>query len=258
MDIESNVFDTINWIFSTLSQVWAALTGLMVAGVVFLYPALNKRVEEDSSLKEVITTIKKSINFKLKFIILSCSGAIITDIVILVIADQLATVIANPQSNHFNALQIFIGIITIIFNVVALISLVHGVLRILDPEFEKKTINREGLKLSEKQEVKDEETKKRVKITDFQYLKLFKQFTTLLLTVANKEGIEGNFMSNMQLVDLLCKEDILPFDQKQSLHDVIKIGNFLNHGATIPVIPGSIVKTLTNAIDLLSRLKESE
>lgn len=257
MDLASNAFNTINWIFSTLAQVWAALAGLMVAGVVFLYPSLNKRVEKDASLKEVVSTIKKRINFNLKLIILSCAGAIISDVSILIIADQLAAIIADPKLYHFNVLQIFICIITVVFNSVALISLISGVLRILDPEFEKKTIDREGLKLSDKQEKEVKEKKKKVvKITDLQYLKLFNQFTALLLAVANKEGYNGKGMSNVQLVNLLCKEGIIPADARQSLHEVIKIGNFLAYGVNIPVIPGSVAKALADTIDLLNKKLE--
>jgi len=52
--------DTLYWILSTLPQVIGALTGLLVAGITFLFQSLDKEMEKDESSIPAIMEIKKT------------------------------------------------------------------------------------------------------------------------------------------------------------------------------------------------------
>ena len=144
--------DTVYWIFSTIPQVLAALVGLIVTGVLFYYPSLDKRVETTPEVKDIIDTIKKRLHRYVGFLLISSAVAIVLDILIMRYASFSVSVMTSedkficciPQSTSFW--------VSLLVNSVPIVALIVIMMEIMSPKFEDDTIEEERKKINRQQE----------------------------------------------------------------------------------------------------------
>ena len=93
------------WLFSAAAQSIAALVAFLMAGVALAFSMMDRLVDQDDSLYEVVQSLKKSQHQKLAALMVGTGVALIS---------SLAAVYANPwQSSFRDSIMIFAALIDI-------------------------------------------------------------------------------------------------------------------------------------------------
>lgn len=241
--------DTLYWILSTLPQVIGALTGLLVAGITFLFQSLDKEMEKDESSIPAIREIKKQIYTETKGLLVVSIFAILIDVVLLGITPWLSTELNNlPRIQCIE--WIIIGIlctVTIGFNLGSFILIYNILKRILNPEYQKIVNN-----LLAEKENKNFSTNDSVSPQEF--LDYFIKF---------ERKIRDFFPHSMQhnplrsLINQLVGENIISRDDVGRIQSIINKRNIFAHGGNIGRVDNATIDFLTKQIAKLDNKLQS-
>ena len=241
--------DTLYWILSTLPQVIGALTGLLVAGITFLFQSLDKEMEKDESSIPAIREIKKQIYTKTKDLLEVSIFAILIDVLLLGITPWLSTELNSlPRINCIE--RIIIGILCIVtigFNLGSFILLYNILKRILNPEYQKIVNN-----LLAEKENKNISTNDSVSPQEF--LDYFIKF---------ERKIRDFFPHSMQhnplrsLINQLVGENIISRDDVGRIQSIINKRNIFAHGGNIGRVDNATIDFLTKQIAKLDNKLQS-
>jgi len=158
--------DTLYWILSTLPQVIAALTGLLLTATTFVYQNLDKNEKDvvyDFSI-EIIEGVKKEIHKSTIRLLVVSIVAIIYDVVWLAftswISWQISAFAFLSSRCQFWIIVFWLALIGI--NTTSLLLLIMLLRQILDPEFKKKVV----VKMSKIEKAKNNEQTSKSKNDD--------------------------------------------------------------------------------------------
>lgn len=230
--------DTIYWIFSTLPQVIAALTGLLITGTTFIFPKLDHEVEKNDSWSDIIDRVKEKIYKNVKWLLLISLCAIVIDIVALSFEDWLTKCYddANLISHREFICYIIFWIIAISLNLASFVYLYRLLKKLINPSF--KIVARDELvKEINKQENQQEQsygTDENDKVSINEFWEKFLSFENIV-----KQYGYSNPRDKSKLYDIIKKIILingLPEEYLPYVEEMIRIKNVYAHGGKIEFI----------------------
>ena len=255
----SSSIDTVYWIYSSVPQVLAALVGLIVTGVLFYYPSLDKRVEANLEFKDIVDTVKKRLHRYVGFLLISTAVAIALDIVIMRYASQSASIMTSDTELIRCIPQSILFWVSLAINSIPILALIWVMMRIMAPGFEDITIERERQKIIIRQQkaienedrkeskdnrvevdgtetVKDSESTNSssphnghtVRITDKQFLEQYIRFEDLARKWTELQKLDRE-LPMRSIIDNLRHKNIISKDCFIHLIEATRIRNFILH-----------------------------
>lgn len=229
--------DTLYWILSTLPQVIGALTGLLIAGITFLFQSLDKEMEKDESSIPAIQEIKKRTYSQTISLLIVSISAILVDVILLGVTPWLSNKMDSLCWLNWDEI-----IITIIISVFA-IGLNLGSFAMLY-KILKHTLNPENLQkvntsLAEKEN-------KNIPINDSVSPQEFLDYFIKLERVIRDyfpHSMQRNPLRNM--INQLVGENIISRDDIGRIQSIINKRNIFAHGGDIGRVDNNIIQFIT-------------
>ena len=241
--------DTLYWILSTLPQVIGALTGLLVAGITFLFQSLDKEMEKDESSIPAIKEIKKQIYTETKSLLVVSISAILIDVLLLGITPWLSTELNSlPWINCIEWIFISIlCIVTIGLNLGSFTMLYNILKRILNPEYQNKVNN-----LLAEKENKNISTNDSVSAQEFldYFIKFERKIRDFFPHSLQRDPLQS-------LINQLVGENIISRDDVGRIQSIINKRNIFAHGGNIGRVDNNTIEFLTKQIAELDNKLQS-
>ncbi len=231
------------YLFSSASQVIAAIFGLIITGYIFLRNELDRKAEKDETLEEVISLLKSEY-----------FGSIIGISIITISSISLCFLVIVSETNLFSSIVSYLINLSVATILTALFIIVSFVVRILNPN----SIEIASNKL--RQNTTMDKANESGSLEDF--LKTFNEIdyilekygTTLLFAdVRDIESARRKRVPKTKLVNILFSEERIDGQLKNSLIDLISLRNSVVHGTDMFVS----VKDVELAKHLLERLEKA-
>jgi hypothetical protein len=231
------------YLFSSASQVIAAIYGLIITGYIFLRNELDRKADKDESYEEIVLILKNDY----------FSSILNISLVTFLSIGSCFLVIVDATSTNKTLLDIFINIsISVIFS--ELLLIISFVIQILNP----KNIEIASDKLRLKS-IKDEIGEKG-SLEDF--LKYYNRIEYILTkygtAISNPElrdyeSVKNKRIPYTKLVYFLFNDSRINLLLKNDLIDLISFRNSLIHGTNLFITKEYVEKSK----DILNRLKAS-
>jgi uncharacterized protein YutE (UPF0331/DUF86 family) len=231
----------IMYLFSTSSQVIAAIYGLTLTGFIFFRNELNREEFEDETLAEAVETLKERY-FVLLVFITSLVG------LTLLLANLEISYEASGEA-RFNTLIINAGQSAFL---TGLVAIAYFVFDVISP----KRIERASKTLQSKV---DPSVEGQTKGSLEEFLKNYNQIEVLLkdagkayqdVGVSSYERRYPKHLSNSRLVEILARNQRIDKLLFHKLRELITLRNSIIHGAE-PVVSQAIVETSSDALQKL-------
>ena len=231
------------YLFSSASQVIAAIYGLIITGYIFLRNELDRKADKDDSYEEIVSILKN--DYFTSIISISFVTLLSIALCFLVIAD----------TTHLNRglldVLINISVATILTDLILIISFV---IKILNPKSIEIASDRLRLKTS------IDETGEKGSIEDFltnynQIEYILAKYGTAIVNpeLTDYESVKRKRIANTKLVYILFKDERIDSLLKDDLINLISFRNSLIHGTNLFITK----KYVEMSKDILDRLKES-
>lgn len=231
------------YLFSSASQVIAAIFGLIITGYIFLRNELDRKADKDETLEEVVLLLKSEYFG-------SIIGISITTIVSIVFC-FLVIVAETNQFSMFVSLLINISVSTIMTALFIIISFVITILNPNSIEIASNKLRENTTKDKGNESGSLEEFLKNFNQIDYI---LEKYGTTLLFTNVNDyESARRKRVAKTKLAYILFNEGKIDLDLKNNLIELISLRNSLVHGTDLFVS----TRDVQLSEELLSRLKNT-
>ncbi len=224
--------NALDWIFSTLPQALAALSGLVFAGASFLISHFDARAKSDDSLTEIMQTLEGIIHKSASYLFKTSCLVIVLDII---------AIFLNPIRDGWTFSfggswdwYYFFAILLFILNVFSLAYTIKFVLTVLDPNLLDKAIG----KVKDNYQINHNSESKHV--DGIEYLRLFQEFENGIRKKVNEETnnfVENNKMTTYQIIQFLYKNRVINSSTYKDLLDLNGIRNILVHGSIDENIP---------------------
>lgn len=235
--------DTLYWIFSTLPQVLAAWTGLLLAGYTFFIQKLESTDSEDSYYTELSKIIKKQSHKKLSFIIYYAIVVIVIDVICLSII-PIQSYWKMDKPHLYLIFQLFIFILFV--NCFAIVYSGNFVSTILNPKFIKRMQDKLLPTLGNNPKNVMEFLEK-----FFEFEKLLREIYQKKLNYSQKGYYNKGFINLSKILNIISKiepQDFLPYG---NLKEAIIIRNVIVHGGDVKLVNNTIYNSLVNSIQTL-------
>lgn len=263
--------ETLYWILSTLPQVIAALTGLLLTATTFVYQNLDKNesdISYDNSVEIIEGTKTEIHNSTIRLLIVSIVS-IIYDISWLAFTPWLSQKISWFQllGIDYQLAIIVFWIVLIIINLSALLLLINLLRKILDPQFRKKIVDKMSKKekdnnikeISEKENEivnstsQDEESDKNpVSVSPEILIKYFVEFERIVRQYDLYPPDSSHHPVPLRVhIRKLAEERILPKRYLRDIDKIIKLRNLYLHGGDIGNVSKELVDKLIEVTNLL-------
>lgn len=272
--------EAIYWIFSTLPQVLAALTGLVMTGLTIYDNNINKEISESESKSSAayLAPLLKSVYKRAKWFFGCSILSIIVDVIILFYAREFAWYLQNLDLlAPFNAVATLVLLILLILINLAAIALIIPIISpVLNPSSRKTFRDKEidivksDLKKyeytssrseHEKSEGGEESTDSKssgtqessTSVKPIFFIEYFREFERAVREFFPSSS--GSFKNEglTSLVRKLSDDGIISDDELPELIDIIKLRNLYIHGGKIGDVDNRIIKRLE---DVTASLKE--
>ncbi|MDP3468478.1 MAG: hypothetical protein Q8S11_09100 [Daejeonella sp.] len=231
------------YLFSSASQVIAAIFGLIITGYIFLRNELDRRADKDETLEEVVLLLKSEYFG-------SIIGISITTFVSIALC-FLVIVAETTQLSTLLSLLINISVSTILTTLIIIISFVITILNPNSIEVASNKLRENTTQDKENESGSLEEFLKNFNQIDYI---LEKYGTTLLYTDVNDyESARRKRVAKTKLVYILYNEGKIDNDLKNNLIELISLRNSLVHGTDLFVSTRDVLLSE----ELLSRLKNT-
>lgn len=241
--------NALDWLFSTSPQAIAALVGLILAGVSFIYGKIDDRIEADATLAEIGLEVKSRIHSRLKHLLSWTIGIIIVDLLCLFFNPMTSCLISSDAEWQFNV-YIFIAVMVLCLNIGLLYKTVCFVKITMNPSFVASTIK----DLSKDYNDKEQSNANVVEISDF--IQHFIQLERILrksdLFSDKKDNYHRPLPLSQMLRDLYNLK-IISREDYHNIREINRIRNLILHGGDIQKIDGVIdskLQDITNKIQI--------
>lgn len=235
--------ETIYWIFSTIPQVIAALTGLSLTAITFLFSNLNDEVQKDKTLTEIIGKVEKKIHTETTYLIIWSLLAIAVDVAVLYFTEELGRFLTNSiNESAFETFMVCLALIAVVIvNIVPFLSLYQLLTQILDPEFKDSIIK--GMAQDENKGQKETRTAEPMEFMD--YFRLFEKKTRELYSSFAFDSRE----SILTLSKILKNDHVITDKEYAQLMKIIKMRNIFIHGGDIEKVDYFLIDILENVTE---------
>lgn len=240
--------DTLYWILSTLPQVIGAMTGLLVAGITFLFQSLDKEMEKDESSIPAISEMKQQIYAKTIVLLIVSILAILIDVISLGGTPWLSDKLSNLSWMKWmgQLIVFFICMVTVGINLYSFVMLFRILKKILNPDYQKNVNN----SLAEKENRNISTTDS---VSPQEFLDYFIKF---------ERKIRDFFPHSLQhdplrsLINQLVGENIISRVDVGRIQSIINKRNIFAHGGNIGRVDNNTIDFLTKQIaELDSKLQ---
>lgn len=232
------------YLFSSASQVIAAIFGLIITGYIFLRNELDRKADKDETLEEVVSLLKNEY-----------FGSIIGISVATLISILLCFLTITSEKIINTTLVNYIINISVASVIAELISVILFVIKILNP----KSLELASNKLRDI--TTKEVTTERGSLEDF--LKNYNQIEYILDKYGsaflypnenlNYESVKRKRIAKTKLAHILFQEEKIDLTLRNSLIELITFRNSIIHGTNLYVSP----KDVEQSEQILNNLKES-
>ncbi len=239
--------NALDWLFSTSPQAIAALVGLILAGVSFIYGKIDDRIAADATLAEIGLEVKSRIHLRLKNLLSWTIGIIIADLLCLFFNPMTSCLILSDPRWQFNV-YIFIAVIVLGLNIGLLYKTVCFVKITMNPSFVASTIK----DLSKDYNDKRQTNASVVEISDF--IQHFIQLERILRNSDFFSDKKDNYQRPLPLSQMLrdlYNLKIISIEDYRNFREINRIRNLVLHGGDIQKIDGMIdsrLQEITNKI----------
>lgn len=251
--------ETLYWIFSTLPQVIAALTGLVIATTTFIYNSLDDQVQNDSSLEDIIKKAKRNIFTNATILICITIAAIIVDVLLL-----WQTPWFIRQTNFFLISSfrdnVWFGIVVIAFVLLNLISFLYLIILLrqtLNPDFKRIIVDKFAKEFiaEEKQKSQPISTSESEgkPVEPLVFIDHFMELEHVAREFLPEAGAMGQNVNLRNILTILANDDVISKEDLKFLSEVIRVRNIIIHEGKIDRIPLHIDQRLQ---ELTSSLEE--
>lgn len=234
------------YLFSSASQVIAAIYGLIITGYIFLRNELDRKVDKDETLEEVVSLLKNE--YFGSIIGISVSTLISISLCFLVITSEKLT--NSSLVNYF----INISVAAILAE---LICVILFVIKILNP----KSLEIASNKL--RNITTKEATSDKGSLEDF--LKNFNEIDNILIKygtanlfpeeMLNSESARRKGIPKTKLAQILFQEEKIDLALKNNLINLISFRNSLIHGTNLFVSPQDVEQSEQILVSLKQSLR---
>ena len=231
------------YLFSSASQVIAAIFGLIITGYIFLRNELDRKADKDETLEEVILLLKSEY-----------FGSIIGISITTIFSITLCFLVIVAETSQFTNLLYFLINISVSTILTTLIIIISFVIRILNPNSIEIASNK--LRESSTTDKANESGSLEEFLKNFNQIDyiLEKYGTTILYTdVKDYESARRKRVPKTKLVYILYNEGKIDNDLKNNLIELISLRNSLVHGTDLFVS----ISDVQLSDELLSRLKST-
>lgn len=224
------------WLFSSAAQSIAAFVGLITAGIALAFTMLDRLVDQDDSLLEVVEALRKKQHKKLSSILYITGGAIILN---------LLSIYTNPIQNELKAL-VFIAaavadIAAIALSIVFVISVIH-------PDRYSRAAKEELNSLQRKENLGSNKPVEKFYIEFIDLEKDIRSFLEDNRRYVASRGIQGMSFSFRRMVETLNSMGVITDELLSRFLKVNKYRNLLFHGH-IKEVNNEILIELRNLSD---------
>jgi hypothetical protein len=231
------------YLYSSASQVIAAIYGLIITGYIFLRNELDRKVEKDETLEEIILLLKTE--YFGSIIGISVTTIISISLCFLVIVDE----------THFNSrllgYLINIAVATILTELIIVVSFVIKILNPNSLELASNKLREITTKDKENESGSLEDFLKHY--NQIEYI-LEKYGTSILFSdVTDYESAKRKRITKTKLVYILFKEGKIDLTLKNNLIELISFRNSIIHGTNLFVS----IKDVELSEEILNSLKNS-
>ena len=217
--------DNIFYLFSTGAQTLAGLFGLIMAGYVFLVERLDKSVDEDDTLVDIVKQLKNN------YFSMICRMSIILFIAVLVALINI--LYAHTIIDTFNNI---IGLIGFLLLLLELVYIIIFIFNVADPEKNEKSINIlfDEIKRNNNEEIGD--------IAEF--LKLWNTLESLINmnSVYNNKKLNNVNNSIWNTLKILRYSKEVDSGLIDRIDEMRRIRNLIVHGKEPKVYQNSIIE----------------
>lgn len=231
--------DKYYWLFSAAAQSIAALVAFIIAGVAIALSMMDRLVDQDDTLYEVVESLKKR-QYKYLAVTVTLTGIAIVSSLISMYINPLQTVLRT-------VVMLFAGVIDFIVILMAIIFVIN----IIKPSKYSITAKREF-----------DEAVERVAIKPFvlepanvffnEFIKLEKDIRAFLkghdLYVPSRSAARMSF-SFRQMIEALYQNDKISIELKNKLFEANKFRNLLFHGH-IEKVDRNVIQKIRSVQDL--------
>ena len=224
--------NALDWIFSTLPQALAALSGLIFTGVTFVIGHIENKGASDDSLIEIMDVMKSNIHKALSNLFWICGVLIVMDVVAVFlnpIRDERMFSLSGDWDWYYT-----IVILLFIFNVFALYKSISFVLSIVNPNYVASAIG----SLKKRYDIQQNSSSSFV--DGIEFIRLFQEFEMGLRNKVNNETngyFNDNKMTIFQILDFLYKHEIIDRITFDELRHINSLRNVLVHGSIDEKVP---------------------
>lgn len=240
--------DTLYWILSTMPQVIGALTGLVIAGITFVFEFLDKQVVQDSSKETIVHKFKRMLYWQTIALLGTSIAAIIYDIILLGYTPYISDLINNFRNLtwHDNMIILGGGELLLILNIGSLALLVNILVLALNPD----TMSDINSELARKLKLGPKGPKS---VSPEVFLDYFRKFERTV----RKFFVDNEDMSRQglrTLINVLIGENVFPPDALMPMQNIINQRNIFVHGGDI----GDVNEEVINQLEQLTAHLEME
>ena len=242
--------NALDWLFSTSPQAIAALVGLILAGVSFIYGKIDDRIEADATLAEIGLEVKSRIHSRLRNLLSWTVGIIIADLLCLFFNPMTSCLISSNAEWQFYV-YIFIAVMILSLNIGLLYKTVCFVKITMNPSFVASTIK----DLSKDYNNKELTNTNVVEVSDF--IQHFIQLERILRNSDLFSDKKDNYHKPLPLSQMLrdlYNLQIINREDYHNIREINRIRNLVLHGGDIQKIDGILEKPDTKILILPSIL----
>ncbi len=251
--------ETLYWIFSTLPQVIAALTGLVIATTTFIYNSLDDQVQNDSSLEDIIHKAKRNIFTNATILICITIAAIIVDVVLLWqtpwVTTQAHILSASTWQDNIGVLIALV--VFILLNTISFLYLIILLRQTLNPDFKRIIVDRFAKEFNdeEKQKLQQASTPELEDkpIEPLVFIDHFMELEHIAREFLPDSGQLTHKVNLRNILTILENDNVISKDDMNFLSEVIRIRNIIIHEGKIDRIPFHIDQKLQ---EITSSLEE--
>lgn len=231
------------YIFSSASQVIAAIYGLIITGYIFLRNELDRKADKDETYEEIISLLKTE--YFLSIISISITAFTSISLCFLVLADE---------THHSIAILNYLINITIVTIIMTLLIIFSFVIKILNPNsLEIASDKLKEITTSDKADNKGSLELFLQTYNTIEYI-LDKYGTSLMYNnIDNIKPAKSKRIAKTKLADILFKGEKINLELRDKLIELISFRNSLIHGSDLTLS----TKDVELAQEVLNRLKVS-
>lgn len=243
--------DIFYWVFSTLPQVIAALTGLLIAGTTFFFSSLDAKASNDETVSDFIFRVKTSIHKRCDRLLRLSVLAILIDIIWLLFTPSLSETFKSWKATEL-AIQLLLIVIIVgvaFVNLLVFIRLCKLLNTILNPSLQKNVIE-----VMTKEVIGNQNST----VSAMDFFDKFRTFESEARRITKPFFTDNRYPSMMQVVNMLVQMEVMPANSRSELLELVRVRNLIAHNNNLKELPQKYYDQLLRFSDDLKKFEKND